>query len=148
MTVVHGSGGCFFLTFKNFGTMKEKTIKICGKEVSMRYCAAAETGFEQMSGKSIEVFMPKISGKDEEGNNTYDAPEATTSDYIKLAQAAIIAYYARRGEKEPVSTEEILFDATSAEVLEMIKAVSQLRNEWYMIPDVIPTNENTDTSKN
>lgn len=128
--------------------MNEKSINICGKEVFMRYCAGAETGYEQMSGKSIEVFLPK-KVTDENGNDKYEKPEATTGDYIQLAHAAIIAYYASRGEKEPISTEDILFNATSAEIMELIKSVSQLRNEWYLVPEIITTKKDgKDSSKN
>ena len=53
----------------------EKNIQICGKQVTMRYCAATETGYEKISGKSSAIFVPEIE-KDEDGNiideNTLD----------------------------------------------------------------------------
>ena len=116
----------------------ETTITICGKEVGMRYCAAAETGYEQLSGKSSDVFSPTIKSRDYEGNPTeYDPPRATENDYIMLAVAAIIAYYAKHGGKEPIKTEDILYDATSQEVIALMTAVVQLRNEWYKVPSVV-----------
>ena len=45
----------------------EKNIQICGKQVTMRYCAATETGYEKIAGKSSAIFVPEIE-KDEEGN--------------------------------------------------------------------------------
>ena len=46
----------------------EKTIQICGKDVIMRYCAGAETGYEILAdGKSSEVFAPTVAEYDENG---------------------------------------------------------------------------------
>ena len=116
----------------------ETTITICGKEVGMRYCAAAETGYEQLSGKSSDVFSPTVTKRDYEGNPVeVDTPKATENDYIMLAVAAIIAYYAKNGGKEPIKTEDILYDATSQEVIELMTTVIQLRNEWYKVPSVV-----------
>ena len=116
----------------------ETTITICGKEVGMRYCAAAETGYEQLSGKSSDVFSPTVKNRDADGTPIeVDAPKATENDYIMLAVAAIIAYYAKNGGKEPIKTEDILYDATSQEVIELMTTVIQLRNEWYKVPSVV-----------
>ena len=130
----------------------EKTITICGKEVQMRYCAAAETGYEALAGKPSTVFMPIIEGRDADGKPTDVKPSpATTDDYLKLALAAIIAAYARNNEEAPVTAEEILYDATPQEINELLLSVAKLRNNWYNIPDVVPvseTDEKPDDSKN
>ena len=116
----------------------ETTITICGQEVGLRYCAAAETGYEQLSGKSSEVFSPTVKKRDADGTPTeIDAPKATEYDYIMLALAAIIAYYAKRGEKEPVKSEDILYDATAQDVTQLMLTIVQLRNEWYKMPYVV-----------
>ena len=113
----------------------ERTINICGKEVTMRYCAAAETGYESLTpGKTSNVFSPTPS-KDKDGNDIMLPPEATTSDYIRLAYAAIIAAYARKGEDAPITIGEILYEATPEEVVMLITTVVQLRNEWYTVPE-------------
>ena len=49
--------------------ISEKTIQICGKDVQMRYCAAAETGYERLSGQSSDIFVPEVE-RDDEGNIT------------------------------------------------------------------------------
>lgn len=128
--------------------MKEKTITICGKEVTMRYCAAAETGYEQLSGKSSEVFIPKaIEGED--GKTTYGKPDATMEDYIWLALSAIIASYTCKHQEPPVTTEEIMYDAAPADITAMVTAVAELRNDWYFTPEVIEKETpNADKSKN
>jgi len=122
---------------KKKGTMiAEKNVTICGKEVAMRYCAAAETGYETISGQSVEVFVPEIE-KDDDGNIVNIKQLAKASDYIRLAFAAIIAAYERKGEDSPVTAEDILYDASPTEVNDLILTVVKLRNEWYEVPKVI-----------
>ena len=125
----------------------EKTITICGKEVRMRYCAAAETGYESLSGKSIAVFSPTF-GKDDEGNDIITEPaKATTQDYLTLAVAAIVAAYARGNEEPPVTSEDILYDAAPTEVSELLTTVVMLRVEWYKVPVVVKPDMQPDERK-
>lgn len=116
----------------------EKTINICGKEVRLRYCAATETGFESLSGKKIDVFLSTPTKWDTEGNATeFDPPMATTQDYLTLAISAIVAAYARKGEETPVTGEDILYDASPADVTELLTTAAMLRIEWYKVPEVV-----------
>ena len=115
--------------------MNVKTITICGKEVEMLYCAATETGYESISGQSCEIFIPEIS-KDKKGKEQIRM-RATTRDYIQLAVAADIAAYTRKGEDAPVTADDILYNATSQEVTQLITTVIELRNAWYQVPSVI-----------
>lgn len=125
----------------------EKTIQICGKQVTMRYCAATETGYEKISGKSSAIFVPEIE-KDEDGNIKSVKQNAKTEDFIILAVAAIIAAYQRNHEDAPVSADDIIYEANPAEVTELLKTICELRNEWYNIPSVVNTDENmTDDEK-
>lgn len=122
--------------------ISEKTITICGKEVKMRYCAAAETGYEALTGKPSTVFSPIVEEYGEDGKPTkVKPPVATTDDYLKLAIAAIVAAYARKDEEAPITAEEILYDATPKEITELLTCVVTLRNQWYSIPDVVPATE-------
>lgn len=98
----------------------EKSITICGKEVNLRYCAATETGFEQLAGKSI-------------GGIDFNSQE----DLIRLSVAAIIAAYQRDGQEAPIESKDILFDAKPAEIIELFKAVFELRAAWYNVPLVL-----------
>lgn len=109
----------------------EKTITICGKEVKMRYCAAAETGFEQMSGKSI-------------GDIDFKKQE----DLIRLSLAAILAAYLRDEAKAPITDEDIILDAKPKEIVEMFTALLELRAAWYEVPAVVkPEMEETEGDK-
>ena len=119
----------------------ERTIKICGKDVLIRYCAATETFYEKLAEKSSSVFVPTIE-KDEKGKITNIVINATTDDFIKLGFAAITAAYARKNEEPPVSVKDILFDASSDEMEALIKTVSDLRKEWYVIPSVVDVKNN------
>lgn len=119
----------------------EKSIQICGKTVLMRYCAATETGYEKISGKSSAIFVPDIE-KDEEGKIINIKPKAMTEDFIILAVAAIIAAYQRKGEDAPITADDIIYEANPSEVEELIKTIVKLRNEWYKIPDVVKVEDN------
>lgn len=141
-------------------TTTEKTIEICGRQVPLLYSAATETGYEQLSGKQISVFLPQF-GKDEDGNVIItQQPTATTEDYLHLAVAAVVA----ANEKErhikklkpeelplPIDSSDLLYNATKAEITQIITTVLELRNAWYEIPAVMkqdqPTNDTDDEEK-
>jgi hypothetical protein len=64
-----------------------RKIEILGREVEMLYCAATETGFEDIAGKTADIFNP-IPVLDKEGKvKELMPPPATTKDYIYLAVA-------------------------------------------------------------
>lgn len=104
--------------------MTEKNITICGKECRVRYCAATETAFEKMAGKPISEI--NLQSQD---------------DILKIGVAAIIAAYQRKDEEPPVSTEDLLFEATPKDIIGLVTAVFELRNAWYEIPAVAATEQ-------
>ena len=108
----------------------------------MRYCAAAETGYEELSGKPSTRFIPT---RDADGNVV--PPEATTIDYIYLAVSAIVAAYLARGEETPVTVNQILYDASPDEIGKLIKSVGEVRAEWYELPKVMQ-DESKDSQAN
>ena len=118
-----------------------KKITICGREVEMLYCAATETGYEQLvsgSGKDINVFLPTILKRDDKGNPIDVLPPAAqTDDYLKLALAAIIAAAASKDEEPPITANEVMYKATAKEVTDMVTAVIELRNKWYFVPEAV-----------
>jgi hypothetical protein len=114
----------------------ERTIQILGKDVSMRYCAATENGFEQLRKKPV-----------------YEIDFKSNEDLTALALSAIIAAYARKDEEPPISSDELLYDAKPMEIIELIKTVIELRAAWYDIPAVVtpdekPTDEEEEKPKN
>jgi hypothetical protein len=118
-----------------------KTIIICGRKVEMLYCAATETGYEQLvsgTNKDINVFLPTILERDADGKPTkVEPPVAQTDDYLKLALAAIIAAAASKKQEPVISADDIMYHASSQEVTAMITTVVELRNAWYAIPEAV-----------
>lgn len=120
----------------------ERTITICGKEVQMRYCAASETGYEMLSGKSSDVFAPTIAEKNDKGEIVrMEPPKATADDYIKLAIASIIAAYERNEQEVPITAKDIMYEAEPTEVKNIITSVIELRQTWYTVPKTVPDSE-------
>lgn len=121
--------------------MTEKNINICGQEVRICYCAATENGFEQITGKSISIFVPTF-GKDNEGKTIITEPaKAMTGDWMFLGVAGIIAAYSRDNQEPPVDTDKVLFDATPEDVSNLITSIVELRNMWYKVPEIVPKDE-------
>ena len=117
--------------------IKEKTINILGKDVRMRYCAAAEKGFEEISGKDFNIFSPKT-GRDENGNAIIIEPStATPSDFLILGLACIVAAYSRTNEEPPITSDDILYEITREERDSIVIATSQLFADWYNVTKVV-----------
>ena len=117
--------------------MKQKKIEICGREVELFYCAATENGFERLSGKLIDVFLPILAKNDEGKMVVAGMPPATNEDYMMLAIAGIAAADSFN-EREPVITsKDILYKATPAERTLLVDTIMELRNEWYEIPKIV-----------
>lgn len=127
----------------------EKSITINGTNVSLCYCAATEMGYEKMSGKSSAVFVPRRI-EDGEGGFRYIEPEAQTEDYVMLALSAAVAQASRKGEKNNLTMEMVMYEAKPDEVKLLMTTVLELRNEWYDISPVVKpeiANEQTEESK-
>ena len=125
---------------------KIEKITLCGKKVKIMYCAATETGYETIAGKSSQVFLPTVLERDENGNITKsEPPAAVLDDYIKLALAGIIAAYASEDKESPVTGKDIIYHATSGEITNLISTIVKLRAAWYNVPDVVePDKPQTD----
>lgn len=130
--------------------MNTKTIKLCGKDVQIGYCAATENAFENFSDKSIQVFVPTY-GKDENGKDIMIAPaEAKLGDYVLLAFAGIFTAYEYSSATPPITSNDLLYHISSVERNVLIETIIALRNEWYGIPAVVKeslTAEDTEADK-
>ena len=118
----------------------ERTIHICGKDIRMIYCAATENGYEELSGKSIFSFVPTVT-KNDKGEDEVQPAAATSKDYMMLSIASIIAASEQQGVEVPITSKDILYEATAQEVSQMLLAIVELRNEWYKVPDVAKEDE-------
>lgn len=114
-----------------------------GRDVRVRYCAATETSFEEMTGKSIDVFIPTV-----ENDEVKEPAKANRYDYLMLGIGGIIAAYLREKKDAPITTDEILYDASPTEVMNLITTILNLRNEWYKVADIVPEEEGNGKGKN
>lgn len=118
-------------------TRKDEAGEIEQTEVKLLYCAASETGFQTLSGVTMEVFNPELE-KNEEGKWIIKAlPKATDMNYIQLAMACIIAAYECDGEEPPIKSDDLLYHASREEVQNLVTTVLQMRNEWMAVPSTI-----------
>ena len=104
--------------------MNEKTITICGQEVTLRYCAATETGFEGLRGKSVS-------------ENNFESSE----DLIALGICAIVASYSYLDEQPPIDSKKILYEAKPNELIALIQATIEARAEFYELPATVKPDE-------
>lgn len=117
--------------------MTKKEITICGKQVEIFYCTATENGFERMSGKQVNVFLPTFK-TDENGNQVIDKmPDATNEDYLYLALSGIVAADTYYDRDTTITSKEILYEAKPAERNALVQAIIELRSEWYDIPKIV-----------
>lgn len=100
--------------------MTDKTITLCGKQVTLTYCAASENGFETLSGKSIS-----------------DLDFTRSQDLLNLALACIIAAYTRDKQDPPITGDDLLYKSTPQELTDLYLTVLSLRNDWYGVPKVV-----------
>lgn len=107
----------------------EATININGQDIRMLYTAAAEKGYEDMTGQSSAVFI----------NNS------KVYDWATLGLCCIVAAYASKNEEPPVKSEDILYNWGPGDVESLIKTTIELRRAWYKIPEVINTEEEETT---
>lgn len=118
-------------------TRRNEAGEIEQTEVKLLYCAASETGFQTLSGVTMEVFNPELE-KNEEGKYVIKAlPKATDMNYIQLAMACIIAAYECDGEEPPIKSEDLLYHASREEVQSLVTTVLQMRNDWIQVPSTI-----------
>ena len=114
--------------------MKKRTINIQGKDIHLCYCAAVESGFEQIRGKSVFEFDWK-----------------RHEDLLAMVVASIVAAATAEGKEPVLSSNDILYNTSPKDIAALIEAVVALRNEWYEVPATAPKPEKTeeaDGSKN
>ena len=118
-------------------TRKDAEGNIGQAEVRLLYCAASETNFQAISGKTMEVFSPEFE-KNDEGKYVVKAlPTATDMDYIQLAMGCIAAAYDCDGEESPVKVEDLLFQASREELTALVETVLRMRNDWLQVPATV-----------
>ena len=115
-----------------------KQIKMNGQDVNIIYCLATETGYEQIAGKAAsDMFNPIITYNEDGKVEKTELPPAMNEDYVTLGYAAIVAAYTKEKQQPPFTIDYLMYEATPAEITELIAAVVELRNEWYKVPELV-----------
>lgn len=106
-------------------------------EVKMLYCAAAESGYQILSGKTMEVFIPEM--KQQEDGTYIVAKQATATDmdYMQLSMAAINAAYEADNQETPITANDIMYHCTREQVINLVGVVMELYREWLKIPSTL-----------
>ena len=119
------SRGLLLILTKKMGERSVRLTKLVDGEekqveVHLRYCNAAEIGYEQLTGKNVSTLA-----------------DGSQDDWTKLCLAAIIAYYEYHEETVPITSRDLLFSVKSDELLTLLKTVAEARQEWYGIPAIM-----------
>lgn len=97
--------------------MKIKEITICGKQVTLAYCYATEIAFRNFTGVPIDEF---------------DAKNPEQAIYLLLA--SIQSYCLSNDTKAEIQDTDLMYKAKSDELINAVKAVFDLRRDWYNLP--------------
>lgn len=121
------------------GTMKQKTITICGKEVTLAYNFATEIAFFDLTDKDFSFFFGAIAaalqGKEANAVNVTAAVVSVSPKMrIMAILSAIMSYYQSVEQEPPITDRELMENASPEELFTALAAVIQLHNEWYHLP--------------
>lgn len=103
-------------------------------EVKMLYCAAAESGYQILSGNTMDVFVPELKQKEDGTFIVVKAAPATDMDYLQLSMAIISAAYEADNQESPITANDILYFCTRDQVSDLVSAAMELYREWLKIP--------------
>lgn len=91
-----------------------KEIKIAGLTVTLCYCYAVELMFRKAAGVSI------------------DAIDMGDPDHlVALIVASAVAYSTYSGTECPISSEQLMYDASPEDIIGAVSCVMSLREQWY-----------------
>jgi hypothetical protein len=91
-----------------------KEIKIAGLSVTLCYCYAVELMFRKASGVNI------------------DAIDIGDPDHlVALIVASAVAYATYSGAECPISSEQLMYDASPEDIIGAVSCVMSLREQWY-----------------
>lgn len=109
--------------------MKTKEITICSKQVTLAYCFATEISYKILAEEDITDFIESAINDIQNKH----MPDMRKSIYAILA--AMSAYCEANGVKEnPITDDNIMFNATPTEIGTAIGTIIGLRTEFYRIP--------------
>lgn len=97
--------------------MNKKTITIGKKQLDVGYCFATEITFHKYTGEPVTNF---------------DAANPEHSIYLILAAAITCAQ--AEGKDAELQDTDLMYSATPTQIVEAMKTILELRNEWYEVP--------------
>ena len=103
----------------------------------MLYCAAAESGYQILSGKTMDVFVPEFEQQEDGTYIVKQAAPATDMDYLQLSMATISAAYEADNQESPITANDILYHCTREQVIKLVSIVMELYREWLAIPSTM-----------
>lgn len=106
-------------------------------EVKMLYCAAAESGYQILSGKTMDVFVPELKQQEDGTYIVVKAAPATDMDYLQLSMAIISAAYEADNQESPITANDILYFCTRDQVSDLVSVAMELYREWLKIPTTL-----------
>lgn len=83
----------------------------------LAYCFATELAFKNFTGLEIEDF-----------------DTANRDHIIYMILSAIAAYYQKREEDAPVKDTDLMYESKPTEIIDALKEIIKLKNDWYEIP--------------
>lgn len=120
--------------------MKTKEITICCKQVTLGYCFATEISYKILAEEDITDFIESAINDIQNKR----IPDMRKSIYAILA--AMSAYCEANGVENPITDDNIMFNATPTEIGTAIGTIIGLRTEFYRIPKDEPKEETDDTT--
>lgn len=112
--------------------MKQETVTISGKAVTIGFCYATEIAYRDYTGEDIATYM----------NEAFAATQGQQQPDVKksifLILAAALAYYGSIGDEPPVKDADIMNEATPVELLGAVGAIMKMYVEFYSLPQDEP----------
>lgn len=117
--------------------MTEKTITICGKQVTLGYSYATEIAYKEYTGEKIQSYIAEAA----QAVNSQPAefPDIKKSIYAILSAA--LAYSDSKDEDIPIKDKDLMTKLTPMELGTAIATIIELWSKFYHIPEGEPTNE-------
>jgi hypothetical protein len=113
---------------KNKGTMIQKEITLCGKQVTLAYCYGTEISYKLLADQECTEFVREVL----QGLAENKMPDSRKAIY--LIMSAMTAYYESKNQENPIEDKELIFHATPDDIGLAVGTIAGLYIEFYKIP--------------
>ena len=108
--------------------MKQKTINIVGRDVTLAYCYGTEISYKLLADEECTDFIAEVL-KCLQENRMPDSRKA-----IYLIMSAMTAFYESQSQKNPIEDKDLIFHASPEDIGLAIGTIAALYIEFYKIP--------------